>query len=75
MDVGTIIRLRRKSMGLTQKDLSIRLGFKSSQTISRIECDNEYRIKLTLEKVNKISKVLKINPALFLKDMPKNIYR
>ncbi len=75
MDVGSIIRLRRKSMGLTQKELSNRLGFKSSRMVSKIELDKNYRNKLTLERVNKISRVLKINPELFIEDMPKYIYR
>lgn len=70
MNAGAIIRLRRKSMGLSQKKLSYRLGV-SSTTLSRIENNSETIVKMSLEDILKITKVLKLNPVIFLEEVMK----
>ena len=70
MNAGAIIRLRRKSMGLSQKDLSIKIGM-SLKKVSRIENHEEEIKKMQLEEILKIAKVLKFNPYIFWEEVLK----
>lgn len=63
-----MIRQRRNSLGITQVDLSIRLGM-SDKYISQFE-GKEQKNAYNVQTINEIAKILKCSPKDFLPDDP-----
>lgn len=57
--MGTIIRARRKELGMTQEELAFKIGYKSKVAINKIEKGER---KLPSDKLNITAEVLGIDP-------------
>ncbi len=57
--VGTIIRARRKEIGMTQEELAKKLGYKSKVSINKIEMGER---KIPSDKVGLVADALGISP-------------
>ena len=60
MTVGEIIKEQRVELGMTQDELACKLGYSGKGAISNIENGKE---NLTINRLEKIAKVLDVNPA------------
>lgn len=62
MTVGDRIRIKREALGLTQDELSKKLGYKSRSSVNKMENSRE----LPLKKVEKMANVLGCSPAYLM---------
>lgn len=63
MEVGDRIRLKREEMGLTQKELALKVGYTTRAAISKIECDAG---STSIDRVIKIAEALRVTPGYLL---------
>lgn len=57
--MGTIIRARRKELGMTQEELALKIGYKTKVAINKIEKGER---KLPSDKINATAEALGISP-------------
>lgn len=57
--LGTIIRARRKELGMTQEELALKIGYKSKVSINKIELGLQ---KLPSDKITATAEALGISP-------------
>ena len=57
--LGTIIRARRKELGMTQEELAHKLGYKSKVSINKIELGLQ---KLPSDKIKAVADALGVSP-------------
>lgn len=62
--IGTVIRARRKELGMTQEELAHKIGYKSKVSVNRIEKGEQ---KLPSDKVGQVSAALGISPDYLYK--------
>lgn len=67
-NAGEILRYEREKVGLSQVSLAAKMGLKSSQHLWNIEHGTN---SLTLEMIDKASKILSISPDVFLRNKVK----
>lgn len=65
-DIGTLIKMRREELGLTQDELAERIGYKSRSSINKIEKGGN---DLPRAKIPAFAKALDISPAFFLGEL------
>lgn len=63
MDIGTKVKALRKSLGLTQKELADKCGYKSLTTINKIELGIN---SIPLDVVEKLAKALQTTPSYLM---------
>lgn len=63
MTIGDRIRTRREELGLTQKELAERLGYKTKSSITKIEAGDN---NLPITKVAKIAKALEVTESYLM---------
>ena len=63
MDIGAKVKLLRKSLGLTQKELADKCGYKSLTTINKIELGIN---SIPLDVVEKLAKALQTTPSYLM---------
>ena len=63
MTIGDRIRMRREELGLTQKELAERLGYKTKSSITKIEAGDS---NLPITKVAKIAKALEVTESYLM---------
>lgn len=62
MTVGDRMRKRRIELGLSQEEVSIKLGYKSRSSVNKMECSRN----LPLSKIEEVAKVLDCSPAFLM---------
>ena len=63
MDIGARVKELRKSLGLTQKELAEKCGYKSLTTINKIELGIN---SIPLDTVEKLANALQVSPAYLM---------
>lgn len=63
MEIGTRVKTLRKSLGLTQKELAEKCGYKSLTTINKIELGIN---SIPLDTVEKLAHALEVTPAYLM---------
>lgn len=63
MDIGARVKELRKSLGLTQKELAEKCGYKSLTTINKIELGIN---SIPLDTVEKLASALQVSPAYLM---------
>ena len=63
MDIGTRVKELRKSLGLTQKELAEKCGYKSLTTINKIELGIN---SIPLDTVEKLADALQVSPSYLM---------
>ena len=63
MDIGARVKYLRKALGLTQKELAIKCGYKSLTTINKIELGIN---NVPLDVIEKLASALQTTPAYLL---------
>lgn len=63
MTIGGRIKARRNEMGLSQRELAARLGYKDHTTLTRIEAG---KVELSQSNVVKFAKVLGVTPGYLM---------
>lgn len=63
MEIGTRVKTLRKSLGLTQKELAEKCGYKSLTTINKIELGIN---SIPLDTVEKLANALEVTPAYLM---------
>lgn len=61
--IGSRIRELRESVGMSQEELAIKIGYKDRSTIAKIELDAR---NLTQSKIKSIADVLHVTPAYIM---------
>ncbi len=65
--IGNNVKKTRQAQGISQLELSYRIGFKSTSLIAGAEA-GYHNIKFSLEHLYKIAKALHVNIALFFEE-------
>lgn len=60
MDIGQRIKLRREELGIGQRELAEKLGYKNNSTLSGIESG---KVDLTQSRITAIAKALDVTPG------------
>lgn len=63
MDIGARVKYLRKALGLTQKELAIKCGYKSLTTINKIELGIN---NVPLDVIEKLASALQTTPAYLM---------
>lgn len=63
MDIGIRVKLLRKSLGMTQKDLAMKCGYKSLTTINKIELGIN---SVPLDAIERLATALDTTPAYLM---------
>lgn len=63
MEIGAKVKSLRKSLGLTQKELAERCGYKSLTTINKIELGIN---SIPLNTIEKLASALEVSPAYLM---------
>lgn len=63
MEIGERVKILRKSLGYTQKDLANKCGYKSLTTINKIELGIN---SIPLDTVEKLATALQVTPAYLM---------
>jgi transcriptional regulator with XRE-family HTH domain len=63
MDIGARVKYLRKALGLTQKELAIKCGYKSLTTINKIELGIN---NVPLDVIEKLASALQVTPAYLM---------
>lgn len=63
MDIGARVKYLRKALGLTQKELAIKCGYKSLTTINKIELGIN---NVPLDVIEKLASALQVTPAYIM---------
>lgn len=65
--IGKKVKQRREELGLTQKELAHKLGYKSKSTINKIELDIN---DVSQSKLVRLAAALDVEPTYFIDDTP-----
>lgn len=63
MHLGEKIKARRQEIGMSQRELSEKLGYKNHSTVARIEMG---KVDLPQSKISQFANVLKVSPAYLM---------